>query len=58
MTENLVPPKTRKAENNDNELRRFTTKELFSNSNKLEIEHNKEIYLLQITRQGKLILTK
>jgi len=31
---------------------------LFGRSDKLEISHNGEAYLLRITRNGKLILTK
>ncbi|MES9852813.1 MAG: hemin uptake protein HemP [Candidatus Thiodiazotropha sp. LLP2] len=32
--------------------------DLFRNQQRIEIEHRGEIYRLQITRQGKLILTK
>lgn len=38
--------------------RRLASKDLFGGARRLEIEHRGEIYRLQITRQGKLILTK
>jgi len=34
------------------------SKDLFGDQSRIEIEHRGEIYRLQITRQGKLILTK
>ena len=37
---------------------RLSTAELFRGHNRIEIEHKGETYRLQITRQGKLILTK
>ena len=37
---------------------RLTTAELFRGHNRIEIDHKGETYRLQITRQGKLILTK
>ncbi len=37
---------------------RLCTAELFRGGNRIEIEHRGETYRLQITRQGKLILTK
>jgi hemin uptake protein HemP len=37
---------------------RINSRDLFRNRQRLEIEHRGEIYRLQITRQGKLILTK
>jgi len=35
-----------------------TTRELLGNSHRIWIEHATERYLLQVTRSGKLILTK
>ena len=35
-----------------------TTRELLGNSHRIWIEHAAERYLLQVTRSGKLILTK
>ncbi len=37
---------------------RRSSQELFGGSERLVIEHRGEEYLLRITRQGKLILTK
>ena len=37
---------------------RLRSRDLFRSSNRVEIEHRGETYRLQITRQGKLILTK
>ena len=37
---------------------RLSTAELFRGHSRIEIEHKGETYRLQITRQGKLILTK
>ena len=37
---------------------RIQSKELFRNTQRVDIEHRGEIYHLQITRHGKLILTK
>ena len=37
---------------------RLSTTELFRGHSRIEIEHKGETYRLQITRQGKLILTK
>lgn len=39
-------------------IRRVCSHELFEGQSRLLIEHNGIEYLLQITRQGKLILTK
>jgi hemin uptake protein HemP len=39
-------------------IQRWDTKTLFAGQSLIEISHRKEIYRLQITRQGKLILTK
>lgn len=36
----------------------LNTRELFQGAQRIHIEHQGEIYRLQITRQGKLILTK
>ena len=38
--------------------RRLSSKDLFGTATRLRIEHGGCEYLLQITRQGKLILTK
>jgi hemin uptake protein HemP len=38
--------------------RRLSSKDLFGQANRLRIMHGGEEYLLQITRQGKLLLTK
>lgn len=38
--------------------RRISSTELLAGTNELQIEHNGEAYLLRLTRQGKLILTK
>jgi hemin uptake protein HemP len=35
-----------------------TTRELLGNAQRIWIEHSTERYLLQVTRSGKLILTK
>ena len=39
-------------------VRRLSSTELFRDSSRVEIEHRGTTYRLQITRQGKLILTK
>jgi hemin uptake protein HemP len=39
-------------------IRRLCSHELFAGQSRLLIEHDGIEYLLQITRQGKLILTK
>lgn len=41
-----------------NGVRQFESKDLFRTGKRVEITHGDQIYLLQITRQGKLILTK
>ena len=38
--------------------RLLTSRELFGSGNRVDIEHLGEIYRLQITRLGRLILTK
>jgi hemin uptake protein HemP len=43
---------------NVDEPRRLSSKDLFGQATRLRIEHGGCEYLLQITRQGKLILTK
>lgn len=43
---------------NVNEPRRLSSKDLFGPATRLRIDHGDCEYLLQITRQGKLILTK
>jgi len=42
----------------DEPLRRLSSEELFGGQKRVIIEHDSLDYLLQITRQGKLILTK
>jgi len=37
---------------------RLDSADLFHHSDRVQIEHRGEVYRLQITRQGKLILTK
>lgn len=39
-------------------IRRLSSALLLGDHRRIEIEHNGEVYRLQITRQGKLILTK
>lgn len=39
-------------------IARLASRDLFGQETRVEIEHSGEIYLLQITRHGKLILTK
>ena len=41
-----------------NRLRTIKSRDLFDSDNRIRIEHEGIEYLLQITRQGKLILTK
>lgn len=41
-----------------NGVRRLSSTELFRSGNRVEIDHRGTTYRLQITRQGKLILTK
>ena len=41
-----------------NRLRTIKSRDLFDCDNRIRIEHEGIEYLLQITRQGKLILTK
>jgi hemin uptake protein HemP len=38
--------------------RRLSSKDLFGQATRIRIEHGDGEYLLQITRQGKLILTR
>lgn len=45
-------------ENSGYPPRRLCSNELFAGQSRLLIEHDGMSYLLQITRQGKLILTK
>ena len=40
------------------EPRRLSSQDLFGSATRVHIEHRGCAYLLQITRQGKLILTK
>jgi hemin uptake protein HemP len=39
-------------------IRRLSSTELFRSASRVEIDHRGTTYRLQITRQGKLILTK
>ena len=39
-------------------VKRLTTHQLFSNEKEVTIEHLNETYILRITKQNKLILTK
>lgn len=45
-------------DNNNRSPRRLRSHDLFAGHSRLFIEHDGVEYLLQITRQGKLILTK
>lgn len=36
----------------------LTTRELFARTRKLAIEHDGQVYTLQLTRQNRLLLTK
>jgi hemin uptake protein HemP len=40
------------------QIKRLTTEQLFSNVKEVMIEHRNETYILRITKQNKLILTK
>lgn len=44
--------------NTDSKARRLASNEIFSGEKQVLIEHGEQEYLLRITRQGKLILTK
>jgi hemin uptake protein HemP len=37
---------------------RYSSEQLFGSARQIEIVHGGQVYLLQVTRQGKLILTK
>ncbi|MES2579269.1 MAG: hemin uptake protein HemP [Pseudomonadota bacterium] len=39
-------------------IKRFTSEQLFTNVKEVMIEHLNETYILRITKQNKLILTK
>jgi hemin uptake protein HemP len=47
---------------NENEkmphIKKLCSSKLFANKKEVMIEHKKEIYILRITKQNKLILTK
>lgn len=48
----------RSSDRSERPLRRISSKTLLNGDTRLRIEHEGIDYLLQITRQGKLILTK
>lgn len=60
MTEddNKGSPSLLSEKNSDQTPRRLCSNDLFAGQSRLLIEHDGGNYLLQITRQGKLILTK
>ena len=43
---------------NGEQAKSLTTRDLFQGRRRIDIEHQGECYRLQITRRGKLILTK
>lgn len=49
---------TIKLEKLNKDMLRTSTKDLLGGGTRLEIEHQGSVYRLQLTRQGKLILTK
>jgi hemin uptake protein HemP len=51
-------PSRRATRRSVNTARRTTTNALMQGSKRIVIEHNEEDYILQITRSGRLILTK
>jgi hemin uptake protein HemP len=57
IKESASPPPVDRSAAPSNE-RVVTTKELLGGAHRLWIEHAAERYLLQVTRSGKLILTK
>ncbi|MGR8929137.1 MAG: hemin uptake protein HemP [Gammaproteobacteria bacterium] len=50
--------KTSKANDNDNDVHRLYSAELFANAKIVVIEHEGADYRLRVTSNGKLILTK
>lgn len=52
------PTKSAQPSGKDGAPRRVSSEQLFAGASRLVIEHNGEEYRLQVTRQGKLILTK
>lgn len=40
------------------QIKRLTTEQLFNNVKEVMIDHRNETYILRITKQNKLILTK
>lgn len=58
MAEQTKDQKSTRAKANASVPLRLNSHDLFRHSDRLQIEHRGEIYRLQITRQGKLILTK
>lgn len=57
LKESMVPAATPPASRPSTE-RVVTTRELLAGAHRIWIEHAAERYLLQVTRSGKLILTK
>ena len=58
MDDQNLPAKTSDASTDEPRPKRISSKELFGDSRKILIKHGPTDYLLSITRQGKLILTK
>jgi hemin uptake protein HemP len=58
-TETLTtPPGVAQAAVHGGAIRRCTSRDLLGSTDRLLIEHGGETYVLRLTRQGKLILTK
>ena len=58
MSELSVPSQEIVVSDESNGLRRYSSDELFQQDSLIEIEHDGKTYRLQITRKGKLILTR
>lgn len=41
-----------------NKIKKFTSSQLFTEVKEVMIEHQNEVYILRLTKQNKLILTK
>lgn len=58
MTDKHPPVPSRTTDTKEHPPHRLTTHDLFGSAHRVEILHNGQVYVLQVTRQGKLILTK
>lgn len=58
MTEKCKAPNGMPESRSDQAPPRIDSRDLFGTATRLEIRHRGEVYRLQITRLGKLILTK